>query len=142
MSCIRNSRTQEALRNEAKATEDPSALHSGQHRTIAATRFAGSYPPILRFEKLEIRTGFLHVSNPDLAKNLSPDLLAGLCGVTLVIRQRPVNLQAGKKLKLQVSFTALSNVCLRRPLLFRLAGKEGGRKGALLLGNRRHVSAQ
>ena len=83
MSCIRNSRTQEALRNEAKATEAPSALHSGQHRTIAATRFAGSYPPILRFEKLEIHTVFLHVSNLDLVKNLSPDLLAELCGVTL-----------------------------------------------------------
>ena len=53
----------------------------GQHRTIASARFGGSFPPILRFETFEIRKVFLHVSNLDLTKNLSPNLLAELCGV-------------------------------------------------------------
>ena len=58
-----------------------------QHRTIASARFDGSFPPILRFEKLEIlrsrwrrrsltdaacplrvHTVFLHFSNLDLTK--------------------------------------------------------------------------
>ncbi len=56
-----------------------------QPRTIASARFAGSFPPILRFEKLEIHTVFLRFSNLGLAKNLSPNLLAELCGVALVL---------------------------------------------------------
>ena len=54
-----------------------------QPRTIASARFAGSFPPILRFEKLEIHTVFLRFSNLGLAKNLSPNLLAELCGAAL-----------------------------------------------------------
>ena len=71
----------------------------GQHRTIASSRFDGSFPPILRFEKIEIlrsrwrrrsltdaacplrvHTVFLRFSNLALAKNLSPNLLAELYG--------------------------------------------------------------
>ena len=55
----------------------------GQHRAIASSRFAGSFPPILRFEKFEIHTVFLHFPNLDLTKNLSPNLLAELCGAAL-----------------------------------------------------------
>jgi hypothetical protein len=55
-----------------------------QHRTIASSRFDGSFPPILRFEKLEIHTVFLRFSNLALTKNLSPNLLAELCGVAVV----------------------------------------------------------
>ena len=70
----------------------------GQHRTIASARFGGSFPPILRFEKLEIlrsrwrrrsltdaacplrvHTGFLHFSNLVSTKNPSPNALAELC---------------------------------------------------------------
>ena len=58
-------------------------LYWGQHRTIASARFGGSFPPILRFETFEIHKVFLHVSNLDLAKNLSPNLLAELRGVAL-----------------------------------------------------------
>ena len=47
-----------------------------QHRTIASARFDGSFPPILRFEKL------------GLAKNLSPDLLAELCGAASEISDK------------------------------------------------------
>ena len=54
-----------------------------QHRTIASARFGGSFPPILRFEKLEIHTVFLRFSNLGLTKNLSPNLLAELCGAAL-----------------------------------------------------------
>ena len=55
-----------------------------QHRTIASARFGGSFPPILRFEKLEIHKVFLRFSNLGLAKNLSPNLLAELCGAAFV----------------------------------------------------------
>ena len=54
-----------------------------QHRAIASLRFAGSFPPILRFEKFEIHTVFLHFPNLDLTINLSPNLLAELCGAAL-----------------------------------------------------------
>ena len=57
----------------------------GQHRAIASLRFAGSFPPILRFEKFEIHTVFLHFPNLDLTKNLSPNLLAELCGAALIL---------------------------------------------------------
>ena len=54
-----------------------------QHRTIMSARFGGSFPPIRRFEKFEIHTVFLRFSNLDLTKNLSPNLLAKLCGAAL-----------------------------------------------------------
>jgi len=46
-------------------------------------RFSGFFPPILRFEKLEIHTVFLRFSNLGLTKNLSPKPLAELCGAAL-----------------------------------------------------------
>ena len=61
----------------------PGLVYLGQHRTIASSRFSGSFPPILRFEKFEIHTVFLHFSNLDLTKNLSLNQLAELCGVAL-----------------------------------------------------------
>ena len=54
-----------------------------QPRTNASARFAGSFPPILRFEKLEIHNVFLRFSNLGLAKNLSPNLLAELRGAAI-----------------------------------------------------------
>ena len=64
----------------------PSSFYAfRQHRTTASTRFGGSFPPILRFEKLEIHTVFLRFSNLDLTKNLSPNLLVELCGVAFIL---------------------------------------------------------
>mgnify|MGYP004577540181 CR=1 FL=1 len=59
-----------------------------RHRAIASARSDRSFAPILRFEKLEIRTVILHVSNLDLTKKLSSNLFAKLCGVALKIRWR------------------------------------------------------
>ena len=44
-------------------------------------RFGGPFPPILRFEKLEIHKVYLRFPNLDLTKNLSPNQLAESCGV-------------------------------------------------------------
>ena len=55
----------------------------GQQRAIVSARFAGSFPPILRFEKFEIHKGCLHFSNLALTKNLSPNLLAKLRAAAL-----------------------------------------------------------
>ena len=55
-----------------------------QHRTIVSTRFAGSFPPILRFEKLERHPVFLRFSNLALTKNLSANLLVKLRGAAFV----------------------------------------------------------
>ena len=55
----------------------------GQHRTIASSRFGGSFLPILRLEKFEIPTVFLFFSNLALTKNLLSNLLAELCGIAL-----------------------------------------------------------
>ena len=54
-----------------------------QHRAIASSRFDGSFPPILRFERFEIHRVFLHFPNLDLMKNLSPNQLAELCGAAI-----------------------------------------------------------
>ena len=90
-----------------------------QHRAIASLRFAGSFPPILRFEKFEIHTVFLHFPNLDLTKNLSPNLLAELCGAALdknrihrrwmrfcVIRKAPAHEEACRIARLRVPFAA------------------------------------
>ena len=55
--------------------------YKGQHRTIASAAFAGSFAPILQFEKLEIHTVFLRFPNFILEQNLSSKPLAELCGV-------------------------------------------------------------
>ena len=70
-------------RSDADGGSVPIPVFLRQHRTIASARFGGSFPPILRFEKLEIHTVFLRFSNLGLTKNLSPNLLAGLCGAAL-----------------------------------------------------------
>ena len=55
-----------------------------QHRTIAASAFAGYFSPIHRFEKLEIHKVFLRFSNLGPTKNLSPNALAELCGAAYI----------------------------------------------------------
>ncbi|GEM_PF-3877075 len=55
-----------------------------QHRTIAAVRFGRTFPSIRQFEKREIHTIFLHVSNLDWRKNPLPKLLAELRGAALI----------------------------------------------------------
>ena len=57
--------------------------HLRQHRTIASATFAGSFAPILQFEKLEIHTVFLRFPNFILEQNLSSKPLAELCGVAI-----------------------------------------------------------
>ena len=56
-----------------------------QHRTIASAAFAGSFAPILQFEKLEIHTVFLRFPNFILEQNLSSKPLAELCGVAFTM---------------------------------------------------------
>ena len=58
-----------------------------QHRTIASAAFAGSFAPILQFEKLEIHTVFLRFPNFILEQNLLSKPLAELCGVALIITE-------------------------------------------------------
>ena len=53
------------------------------HRTIVSACLAGSFPPILRFEKREIHKVFLRFPNLDLTKNPTPSHLAKLCGDAL-----------------------------------------------------------
>ena len=55
----------------------------GQHHAIVSARIGGSFPPMLRFETLEIHKVCLRVSNLALTKNLSPNLLAESCGAAL-----------------------------------------------------------
>ena len=76
----RGQRFKGELRMDRIHAQGSTPLFGGQHRAVVSARFAGSFPPILRFETFEIHTVFLHVSNLDLAKNLSPNLLAELCG--------------------------------------------------------------
>ncbi|MCI6604942.1 MAG: hypothetical protein MSC56_03445 [Clostridiales bacterium] len=52
-----------------------------QRLTIAPADFAGSFPPMLRFESHEIHNVFLRASNLALAKNPSPKSLVELFGV-------------------------------------------------------------
>ena len=54
-----------------------------QHRTMGATGFGGSFAPIVQYEKWEIHPVFPHFSYFRLCQNLSPNLLAPLCGVAL-----------------------------------------------------------
>lgn len=55
-----------------------SCIKAIPHNLSAA--FAGYFPPIRQFEKLEIHTVFLHFSNFALEKNPSANALAKLCG--------------------------------------------------------------
>ena len=54
-----------------------------QHRTMGAAGFGGSFAPIAQYEKWEIHTVFPHFSYFRLGQNLTPNLLAPLCGAAL-----------------------------------------------------------
>ena len=56
-----------------------------QHRTMGAAGFGGSFAPIVQYEKWEINPVFPHFSYFRLCQNLSPNLLAPLCGVALIV---------------------------------------------------------
>ena len=55
----------------------------GQHRTMGTAGFGGSFAPIVQHEKWEIHPVFPHFSYFRLCQNLSPNLLAPLCGAAL-----------------------------------------------------------
>ena len=55
----------------------------GQHRTMEAAAFAGSFLPIVQCEKWEIHPVFRHFPHFRLKQNLSPKALAPLCGIAL-----------------------------------------------------------
>ncbi len=88
----------------------------GQHRTIASSRFGGSFPPILRFEKFEIHTVFLHISTRDLRKNRLPNQLAELRGAALVICKNPQRL--GGFLQTQLSESVKIRLQERKNMLY------------------------
>ena len=54
-----------------------------QHRTMETAGFGGSFAPIVQYEKWEIHPVFPHFSYFRLCQNLSPNLLAPLCGAAL-----------------------------------------------------------
>ena len=56
-----------------------------QHRTMGAAGFGGSFTPIVQYEKWEIHKVFPHFPYFRLGQNISPNLLASLCGVALKI---------------------------------------------------------
>ena len=58
-------------------------LDLGQHRTMGTAGFGGSFAPIVQYEKWEIHPVFPHFSYFRLCQNLSPNLLAPLCGAAL-----------------------------------------------------------
>ena len=65
----------------SRRKSSPGAL--GQHRTLGATASGGSFAPIVQYEKWEIHPVFPHFSYFRLCQNLSPNLLAPLCGAAL-----------------------------------------------------------
>ncbi|MCI7573719.1 MAG: hypothetical protein MSS94_03095, partial [Clostridiales bacterium] len=54
-----------------------------QHRTMGTAGFGGSFAPIVQYEKWEIHPVFPHFSYFRSGQNLSPNLLAPLCGAAL-----------------------------------------------------------
>ena len=65
-----------------------------QHRTMGAAGFGGSFAPIVQYEKWEIHKVFPHFPYFRLGQNISPNLLAPLCGVALG-KNRPAGRPAG-----------------------------------------------
>ena len=61
----------------------PKQKSLGQHRTMGAAGFSRSFVPIVQYEKWEIHPVFPHFPYFRLGQNLSPNLLATLCGVAL-----------------------------------------------------------
>ena len=80
----RGQRFKGELRMDRIHAQGSTPLFGGQHRAVVSARFAGSFPPILRFEKLERHPVFLRFSNLALTKNLSANLLVKLCGAAFV----------------------------------------------------------
>ena len=62
----------------------PEADSFRQHRTMGTAGFGGSFAPIAQHEKWEIHPVFPHFSCFRLCQNLSPNLLAPLCGAALL----------------------------------------------------------
>ena len=60
----------------------------GQHRTMGAAGFGGSFAPIVQYEKWEIHPVFPRFPYFRSGQNLSPNLLAPLCGVALEYARR------------------------------------------------------
>ena len=54
-----------------------------QHRTMGAAGFGGSFAPIVQYEKWEIHPVFPHFPYFRWDQNISPKLLAPLCGDAL-----------------------------------------------------------
>ena len=52
---------------------------------MGAAGFGGSFAPIVQYEKWEIHPVFPHFPYFRLCQNLSPNLLAPLCGVALIL---------------------------------------------------------
>ena len=75
----RGQRFKGELRMDRIHAQGSTPLFGGQHRAVVSARFAGSFPPILRFEKLEIHKVYLRFPNLASTKNFSPNLLAELC---------------------------------------------------------------
>ena len=59
-----------------------------QHRTMGAAGFGGSFAPIVQYEKWEIQKVFPHFPYFRLGQNLSPNLLAPLCGAALISKHQ------------------------------------------------------
>ena len=60
-------------------------IYLGQHRTMGAAAFDGSFAPPAQFEKWEIHPVFPHFPNFRLGQNLSSKALAPLCGVAQIL---------------------------------------------------------
>ena len=58
---------------------------------MGAAGFSGSFAPIVQYEKWEIHKVFPHFPYFRLGQNLSPNLLAPLCGVALANIKSSVN---------------------------------------------------
>ena len=56
-----------------------------QPRTMGTAGFGGSFAPIVQYEKWEIHPVFPHFPYFRLCQNLSPNLLAPLCGAALYL---------------------------------------------------------
>ena len=93
-------------------TESPGEPYYRQSCTTVSAAFAGSFPPILQFEKLEIHTAFLHFSNFDWKKNLSANALAKLRGIAFDSGRS----SRGKAADLRQMVPAPHPLCSRLPI--------------------------
>ena len=63
----------------------------GNTAQVGAADFSGSFAPIVQYEKLEIYPVFPHFPYFRSGQNLSPNLLAPLCGVALGVQKLILN---------------------------------------------------